>query len=64
MSQQQASPWRRVAIAGLLASLTIVGFARDGVEAGAPGAILNQFAKLLINTSFTGPTIIRHIRRS
>jgi D-alanyl-D-alanine carboxypeptidase len=36
MSQQQASPWRRVAIAGLLASLTIVGFAWDGVEAGAP----------------------------
>jgi D-alanyl-D-alanine carboxypeptidase len=36
MSQQQASLWRRVAIAGLLASLTIVGSAWDGVEAGAP----------------------------
>jgi D-alanyl-D-alanine carboxypeptidase len=36
MSQQQAFLWRRVAIAGLLASLTIVGSAWDGVEAGAP----------------------------
>lgn len=37
MSLQNVSPWRRLAVAGVLATLTIAGFSWDAAEARAPG---------------------------